>query len=68
MVTLVSADVVQELELRQTTTQPETIHWHYRVPFPGVRYYSYSPAQSSTENEDPWSLEGILPPSDSGDH
>ena len=67
MVTTVSADLVQELEVQQTTSQPETIHWHYRVPFPGVRYYGYSPAPSSAEPEDPWSLEGILSPPDSGD-
>lgn len=68
MVTTVSADLVQEREVQQTTGQPETMHWHYRVPFPGVRYYGYSPAPSSTEREDPWSLQGILSPPGSDDH
>ena len=68
MVTLVSADVVQELEVQQTISQPETMYWHYCVPFAGVRYYGYLPAPSSAENEDPWSLEGILSPSNSDDH
>ena len=68
MVTLVSADVVQELEVQQTISQPETIHWHYRVPCPGVRYYGYSPAPPSAEDGDPWSLEGILSPSNPDDH
>ena len=35
-------DLVQRVEKQEeASTQPEPAFWCYRVPFPGVRYYSY---------------------------
>ena len=35
-------DLVQRAEDQgETNLQPEPAYWFYRVPFPGVRYYSY---------------------------
>ena len=64
MVTVVSTDLVQELEARQEISQPQTMQWHYRVPCAGVRYYGYWPAPSPAEDADAWSLENIISPPD----
>lgn len=35
-------DLVQRAEKQEEANiQPEPAYWFYRVPFPGVRYYSY---------------------------
>jgi hypothetical protein len=35
-------DLVQRAEKQEeASSQPEPAYWFYRVPFPGVRYYSY---------------------------
>jgi len=35
-------DLVQRAEKQEeASSQPEPTFWFYRVPFPGVRYYSY---------------------------
>jgi hypothetical protein len=33
--------LVQRAEDREEASQAEPAYWFYRVPFPGVRYYSY---------------------------
>ena len=33
--------VMEETERAQSTDQPETKHWSYKIPQAGVRYYSY---------------------------
>ena len=61
MVTLVSAEIVQEVEAEPAIREAETMQWHYHVPCAGVRYYSYGPIQSPAEEPDPWSLQGVAP-------
>ena len=35
-------NLVQRAEKQEeASSQPEPAYWFYRVPFPGVRYYSY---------------------------
>jgi hypothetical protein len=35
-------DLVQRVKKQEKADiQPEPAYWFYRVPFPGVRYYSY---------------------------
>ncbi len=33
--------IVEEVEQGQRTDQPEKAQWGYRIPFAGVRYYSF---------------------------
>ena len=64
MVTVVSTNPVKELQPQQEIGQPQALQWHYCVPSPGVRYYGFSPAPSPAQDADPWSLEGIISPTD----
>ena len=59
MLTLVSAEVVQELEVAPKIDQVETLLWHYYVPCAGVRYYSFEPILSTVEESDPWALDEL---------
>ena len=54
MVTLVLAEEIQEPEIESEFGQTVVQQWHYRVPFPGVRYYSYRQESSPAEQAEPW--------------
>ena len=56
MVTLVSAEGVQEVEVESEIDHVKTMQWHYRVPCAGVKYYSFEPVRSPVEESDPWAL------------
>ena len=34
-------DIIEESEQAQNSRQAEKAYWSYRMPFAGVRYYSY---------------------------
>ena len=38
---------IQEAEYSVEPNHTETAHWFYRMPFPGVRFYSYGSGQRS---------------------
>ena len=59
MVTLVSAEEVQELEVESEIGQTEVAQWHYFVPCAGVRVYSYEQALFPVEETDPWALDEL---------
>ena len=59
MVTLLLAEEVQEPEIESEINQIEVHQWHYRVPFPGVRYYSYQQEPSPVGEADPWALDVV---------
>ena len=59
MVTLVLAEEVEAPEIVSEISKIEVHQWHYRVPIPGVRYYSYPQEPSPAAQADPWALDVV---------
>ena len=59
MVTPVLAEEVQTPKFESEISQIDVHQWHYRVPFPGVRYYGYQQEPSSAGQADLWALDVV---------